>query len=212
MTQAVTAMTVLPVRGDRLRTFLPVMRNNCRQSRGEPGCEQFDIFLPEGSGGSLTVFERWTEQSALDRHSQSAHLAAVNARAATDVDGDPEQFWLEDIEGIAAPLCGHASEPQRSRNMAITLTVQSDHRATFIEGFAKAMAASRGDEGCLAYDLYGVRDEPQSFVLFERWRSVEDHLAHLVQAHMDETRALFAQTLAAPVDDQARRFLRDLKL
>jgi len=212
MTLAVTAMTVLPVRGDRLRTFLPVMRNNCRQSRRELGCEQFDIFLPEGRGGSLTVFERWSEQSALDRHSQSAHLAAVNARAATDVEGDPEQFWLEDVEGIPAPLCGQASEPQRSRNMAITLTVQSDRRAAFVEGFAKAMAAARGDEGCLAYDLYGVKDDPQAFILFERWRSVEDHLAHLAQAHMDETRSLFSRTLTTAVEEQARRFLRDLTL
>lgn len=42
----------------------------------------------------------------------------------------------------------------------------------------------RAEEGCLRYDLHRVADDPDRFVLIERWASAEALAAHDVAPHM----------------------------
>ncbi|MFC8508240.1 putative quinol monooxygenase [Streptomyces sp. NPDC057411] len=42
----------------------------------------------------------------------------------------------------------------------------------------------RAEEGCLQYDLHRVADDPDRFVLLERWASAEALAAHDAAGHM----------------------------
>lgn len=45
-------------------------------------------------------------------------------------------------------------------------------------------AASKGDKGCLAYELFASEATPGTFVTIERWASQEDIDAHMASPHI----------------------------
>ncbi|OAR25738.1 antibiotic biosynthesis monooxygenase [Streptomyces sp. ERV7] len=62
-----------------------------------------------------------------------------------------------------------------------TLPGRGGEQATAFEHLAPLV---RAEEGCLQYDLHQVADDPDRFVLIERWASPEALAAHDVSPHM----------------------------
>jgi quinol monooxygenase YgiN len=48
------------------------------------------------------------------------------------------------------------------------------------------VAPTRGEEGCLAYELFESAASPGTFVTQERWRGQDDLAAHLQTAHVQQ--------------------------
>jgi quinol monooxygenase YgiN len=46
------------------------------------------------------------------------------------------------------------------------------------------VATTRGERGCLQYDLHRADDDPRTFLFYERWRSQGDLDSHLAQPHL----------------------------
>ena len=44
-------------------------RGRCAEVMAEPGCEQFEVFQSVVNPDKLAMLERWTDQAALDAHS-----------------------------------------------------------------------------------------------------------------------------------------------
>lgn len=67
------------------------------RTREEEGCLRYDVFESAVAPGTFVTVEEWTDQSALDQHLTSTHIAA----ALTAVDGAltsaPEIHPLHDI-------------------------------------------------------------------------------------------------------------------
>lgn len=42
-----------------------------RLSRGEPGCERFEVYHSESDPSTFLLIERWSDQAALDRHREA---------------------------------------------------------------------------------------------------------------------------------------------
>jgi quinol monooxygenase YgiN len=56
-----------------------------------------------------------------------------------------------------------------------------------VEAALKALtAASRGDKGCVSYELFASASVPATFVTIEEWESQEDIDAHMASPHMAE--------------------------
>jgi len=54
-----------------------------------------------------------------------------------------------------------------------------------VEAALKALAdASRGDRGCISYELFASASAPATFVTIEKWESQEDIDAHMASPHM----------------------------
>lgn len=59
---------------------------------------------------------------------------------------------------------------------------------------------TRGEEGCITYELLKNRQDPAEFTFVEEWRS-DHHLdTHLASAHLQAARAKFADLLAGEAD------------
>jgi len=52
-------------------------------TRREDGCINYDFAIDIADPTRLIVFERWRDQAALERHTQSPHIAAWRAAGAT---------------------------------------------------------------------------------------------------------------------------------
>jgi quinol monooxygenase YgiN len=65
-----------------------------------------------------------------------------------------------------------------------------------VETALKALAAaSRGDDGCVSYELFASASAPATFVTIEEWESQEDIDAHMASSHMVEAINAFGEYL-----------------
>ena len=86
------------------------------------------------------------------------------------------------------------------------VTVIAYHRAK--PGKEKALRAAllhvcaptRGEKGCINYDLHVSPNDPALPVLHENWVSKADLDAHLASPHIDAFRAIAPDLLAEPPD------------
>ena len=60
------------------------------------------------------------------------------------------------------------------------------------------VAPTRGEDGCLAYELYESATAPGTFLTVESWRDDADLDAHLASPHVAATLAAAGDALAEP--------------
>ncbi|MGP9022908.1 putative quinol monooxygenase [Streptomyces sp. BR1] len=68
--------------------------------------------------------------------------------------------------------------------LIILITTLPGQGAEQISAFENLAPLVRMEEGCLQYDLHQVADEPDRFVLIERWASPGALAAHDAAPHM----------------------------
>lgn len=64
----------------------------------------------------------------------------------------------------------------------------------------RLLAPTRGEEGCLNYDLHEAADRPGEFLFHENWTSEALLRKHLGSAHIAAWRAVAADLLARPIE------------
>jgi quinol monooxygenase YgiN len=88
--------------------------------------------------------------------------------------------------------------------MAGKVTVIAYHRAkpgkerALREALLEVCAPTRGEKGCINYDLHVSPDDPGLLVFHENWESKDDLDAHLASAHIDAFRKVAPDLLAEP--------------
>src|SRR3954471_24418235 len=73
-----------------------------------------------------------------------------------------------------------------------TSQVKPECREAYIAGAKECIAATRKEQGCVYYDSHSSINDPNTFVVVERWESREDLDAHGKSAHMKTWRELSA--------------------
>jgi len=88
-----------------------------------------------------------------------------------------------------------------------TITLAGDAGQDVIDAIVAMVRASRAEDGCLDYTFARDLADPNTLVLFERWRDQAALAAHSASAHM----AVFQKTLAAnpPVARELRVYETD---
>ena len=71
------------------------------------------------------------------------------------------------------------------------------HTAEMEAALRSLISPTRLETGCEFYVLHRDLDDPEAFVMLERWRSEPDWLAHMATRHVAEFRAMTADRLAA---------------
>lgn len=73
--------------------------------------------------------------------------------------------------------------------------VRLEARATFIAAAQACIAATRKEQGCLAYEIHESLTQPCRFVSYESWETRADIDRHMASAHV----ATFLETARACV-------------
>jgi len=76
--------------------------------------------------------------------------------------------------------------------------VKPELRDAFIKGAKECIEATRKEKGCLSYEGYASINDPNLFVMVERWESREDLNAHGRAPHMKVWREYSAPLKMAP--------------
>ena len=64
----------------------------------------------------------------------------------------------------------------------------------------RLVAPTRGEQGCVQYDLHESNTQPGLFLFYENWTSLKDLEHHLQSPHIAVLRAKEADLLARPVE------------
>jgi quinol monooxygenase YgiN len=67
---AIRLIVTIPAAPGRGSELAQLYKTRCAEIIGEPGCEQFEVFQSAVNPDKLVLLERWTDQAALDAHSQ----------------------------------------------------------------------------------------------------------------------------------------------
>ena len=65
-----------------------------------------------------------------------------------------------------------------------TTQVKPESRDAFIKGAKECIAATRKEKGCISYESHTSINDPNLFVVVERWETREDLNAHGRAPHM----------------------------
>ena len=79
-----------------------------------------------------------------------------------------------------------------------TTQVKPDTARPIIKGAKECIAATRKEKGCLSYEGHISINDPNLFVVVERWESREDLNAHGKAPHMKIWREFSAPLKVAP--------------
>src|ERR1700730_7241016 len=79
-----------------------------------------------------------------------------------------------------------------------TTQVKPESREAFIEGAKQCIAAPRQEKGCFSYESHTSINDPNLFVVVERWASREAHNAHGRSPHMKTWREYSAPLKLSP--------------
>jgi quinol monooxygenase YgiN len=96
---------------------------------------------------------------------------------------------MDEVGGIIAAF--EAQVGQRHRPLALIgrFRVCAGAGPRIEKEFAKASAQTASEAGVLAYQLHREPNNPDVFVVYERWRSLDDLEAHLRTAYITALRA-----------------------
>src|ERR1700722_514811 len=79
-----------------------------------------------------------------------------------------------------------------------TSQVKPESRDAFIKGAKECIAATRKEKGCISYESHASINDPNLFVVVERWESREDLNAHARAPHMKVWREYSAPLKVSP--------------
>ena len=74
-----------------------VLESNVAPTRLEEGCLRYDLFTDVSAPTKFTFIEEWTSMAALEKHGQSAHIAAGKAKLAGKVAGPA---WVQKLSRV----------------------------------------------------------------------------------------------------------------
>jgi quinol monooxygenase YgiN len=79
-----------------------------------------------------------------------------------------------------------------------TTQVKPENRESFIAGHKRCIAETRKEKGCIAYEGHTSVNDPNTYVVVERWETREDLNAHGRAPHMKEWRSYSTPLRVAP--------------
>jgi quinol monooxygenase YgiN len=69
-------------------------------------------------------------------------------------------------------------------DVVAVITAKAGSEAVVESALKELTEASRGDKGCLGYELFASAGSPGTFITIEKWASQEDIDAHMAGEHI----------------------------
>ena len=82
--------------------------------------------------------------------------------------------------------------------IAGTVKIKPETRAEAVQAAQKMAEASQAEAGCRSYGFYADLNDPNMFLIFERWESEAALMTHFQTPHMAEFNAAIPRFLAGP--------------
>ena len=102
---------------------------------------------------------------------------------------------IDEVAAIIAAFDAQVGDRHRSLALIGRFRVRAGAGPRIEKEFAKASAQTANEAGVLAYQLHREPNDPDVFVVYERWRSLDDLDAHLRMPYIAALRAEIAAVM-----------------
>lgn len=139
----------------------------------DPGFVEMRLFTGIDEPTSVYVYERLTDNTALQRHTGSAEAKAVQALTGTALQGPHSALVLS--ETVPAP--DHSKLPDPDDDVCFVFfifKVKESHHDKVIKRFETHVELTRAEPGNLFLDLYTVDGDRGTLAVYEQFRQQSD--------------------------------------
>src|SRR5438270_13438615 len=84
-----------------------------------------------------------------------------------------------DENPIVALVKSKVKDPAKPFAMTVTFKVKAGKEKDFEKAFAPCLTATRKEPGCVAYELNRDPDDPSTYIMYEKFKSVAALEAHI---------------------------------
>jgi quinol monooxygenase YgiN len=69
------------IKPENVERFMPMVLENARAARNEPGCKQFDVLVDPQDKAKVMLYEIYNDEKAFEVHQQTPHFKKYLAEA-----------------------------------------------------------------------------------------------------------------------------------
>ncbi|HTL07848.1 MAG TPA: antibiotic biosynthesis monooxygenase, partial [Chitinophagaceae bacterium] len=203
----VTILVQFDVKPTTLQPFKQAQKENVRNSKTEPGNDFMTLLEGEADHSQLFLYEGWKDTTALQHHFAMPYTKKVlNMTKAALVQPYKLRFLTNALPVSAA---GTNVPTDTDKILLVVFDLKTGTNKEFIQAFTTAAARSRTEEGCISYHLFSDKDDPDTYVLIERWHSAKDFESHLQKPYIKTLFSQIKELLRLPVEN-SMTFLKDV--
>ena len=92
----------------------------------------------------------------------------------------------QDENPVVTTVKSKVKDKDKPFGMAVIFKVKTGSEKAFEEAFKPCLEGTRAEKGCLAYYLNRDLDEPNTYIVFERFRSIAALETHAKTPHVAE--------------------------
>jgi len=185
------------IKEDKWDDFIKAVQKNIVNSRKEAGNLSFSLFQPENGNLEPIWFERFKDKEAHHYHKEQHYFKDAITVIQKSLAGEARSIELIEIDELPVVVPTLHEHPEKTRQVIVLFEVRPDKRQSLINLAGGAMERVRKTKGNLEYNIYQYADNPNKFVLMERWDSVANHEAQLKLAPIKQLNAAI-KTLLVP--------------
>jgi quinol monooxygenase YgiN len=189
----VTYLEVAPASGD---TAAALLKQGGEASRKCDGNLRTDVFRRSAPSNQFALVSVWRDRPAFEAGLGSAMKDVMEKVGAHLIAGVDRRFHSALIGGPDTP---------RGQGAVFVVThvdVPPPNKDACIELLTAHVKASRGDPGCVRYEVFQQADRPNHFSAVEAWASRADFDAHVVAGHTRDFRMKLTPLSGALYDER----------
>jgi len=166
-----------------------------RDALEKQGSARVEIFEQVGRPGHFAIFERWSDQAALDARDAAARKRLLDALEPIRVSGYDERLYK------TLSIASQAAASERGTVYVITHVdvIPNPQAAGMLQRLAEA---SRKEPGNLRFDVVQHTMRANHFTVIERWRDQAALDAHVSAAHARQYRDELQPLAGSPLDER----------
>lgn len=198
------------VKSESISEFREACIHSVIESRKEAGNIEMRMYADKNIDNVFYVSSRWDNKEAYEYHKQLPHSNNIAKVGKASLMNAPEIMFL----GLTNPPTVRGMKQVNPQDEVETLffifKIKDGYRDQVIKRFESHVAHSRKEEGNLSFEFYTIDGNPNSFVVYENWRS---HTAlmdiHLKKPYSEETGALLGKAMIGEME-QYMNFITEL--
>ena len=103
---------------------------------------------------------------------------------------------MDAVEGLIAKLRANQALADRPFAVVFKLTAKPGQEDVIRRTMERILPLTRAEAGNMTFDLHQDADDPRTFFLYERWRSVDDLACHLHAPCIQDAFEVYAASAA----------------
>ena len=83
----------IQIKPENVARFMPLVLENAKHARSEPGCKQFDVLVDPDDPAKIMLYEVYADDQAFEKHQQTPHFKSYIANAVPLLAARERHVW-----------------------------------------------------------------------------------------------------------------------